>query len=134
MPEPQLVAWVFAGLTGVVIAFQLALAAGAPWGVCAMGGRFPGVFPPPMRVAAVVQAALLAAIAGVVLARAGLALPAWQAASAWLIWAVLAFCALAAVLNLITPSRIERMIWAPVTILMLACAVFVATSAAPPAS
>lgn len=128
MTTPQLAAWAFTGLTLVVTAFQLALAAGAPWGAYAMGGRFPGVFPPPMRAAAVVQAALLAAIAGVVLARAGLAVPAWQGTSAWLIWGVVGFCTLGVVLNLITPSRMERLIWAPVAILLLACAVTVASS------
>ena len=46
------------------IGFQLALAAGAPWGAYAMGGRFPGRFPPPLRVAAVVQAVVVADRAG----------------------------------------------------------------------
>ncbi len=58
-----------------VIAFQVALAAGAPWGAIAMGGAFPGQFPPELRVAAVVQAVLLAGLALVVLARVGIALP-----------------------------------------------------------
>lgn len=35
------------------IAFQLALALGAPWGEYAMGGRYPGRFPPGLRLAAV---------------------------------------------------------------------------------
>ena len=122
MISPEVAAWVFAGLTGVVMLFQLALALGAPWGAYAMGGKFPGVFPPQMRVAAVVQIALLAAIAGVVLARAGLALPAWQATSQWLIWGVVAFSAVGVVLNLITPSRMERLIWAPLAILLLLAA------------
>ena len=119
MISPQAAAFAFAGLTAVVMAFQLALAAGAPWGAYAMGGKFPGVFPPQMRIAALVQTALLAAIAGVVLARAGLALPAWETTSGWLIWGVVAFSAVGVVLNLITPSRMERLIWAPVAVLLL---------------
>lgn len=42
--------------TIVVVAFQVLLALGAPWGSNAMGGRFPGRFPPAMRVLAVVVA------------------------------------------------------------------------------
>ena len=40
-----------------VIAFQIALAAGAPWGAFAMGGAFPGQFPPALRVGALAHAA-----------------------------------------------------------------------------
>ena len=52
-----------------VILFQIVLAAGAPWGEYAMGGAFPGQFPPALRIAALVQAALLAGMAAIVLAR-----------------------------------------------------------------
>ena len=107
-----------------VIVFQIALAAGAPWGAYAMGGAFPGQFPPALRVTALVQAALLAGMALIVLARAGLILPGWQRSSRWLIWFVVGFAALSLLLNLITPSAGERAIWAPVAfVLLLSCAV-----------
>jgi hypothetical protein len=48
----QLAAIVYTLATAVVVGFRLALAAGAPWGEYAMGGRFPGRFPPAMRAAA----------------------------------------------------------------------------------
>ena len=102
-----------------VIAFQIALAAGAPWGEFAMGGAFPGQFPPAMRIGALVQAVLLLVMSAVVLARAGIILPCWSVASRRLIWFVVAFAALSLVLNLITPSAGERAIWAPVTFLLL---------------
>ena len=110
----------------IIIAFQIALAAGAPWGEYAMGGAFPGQFPPELRVAALVQAALLAGMAAVVLARAGLILPGWSRASRWLIWFVVAFSALSFILNLITPSAGERLIWAPTAFLLLLSSVIVA--------
>lgn len=113
---------------GVVI-FQMALALGAPWGAYAMGGAFPGRFPPAMRVAAVVQAFLLAAMAGVVLARAGLALPGWASVATWLIWFVVAFAVVATILNSITPSAGERRLWAPVALVMLASSLTVALTA-----
>ena len=128
MPGAGGAARVFAALTVIVMLFQLALAFGAPWGAYAMGGAFPGTYPPAMRVGAVVQAAILAGLALVVLARAGLALPGLAKASRWMAWIVVGLLALGVVLNLITPSGMERLIWAPVTILMFLCALRVAAS------
>jgi len=114
----------------IIIAFQIALAAGAPWGAYAMGGAFPGQFPPALRIAAIVQAAVLVGMAAIVLARAGLALPSWSRTARWLIWFVVAFAAVSLVLNLITPSAGERAIWAPVAFLLLMSSVIVAVSSA----
>jgi hypothetical protein len=124
--NPQLAAKIFAGLIGLVVAFQLALALGAPWGEFAMGGAFPGVFPPPLRLAALVQALVLIAVAAVVLNRAGLVLASRRAASRWLIWAVVGLVAVASVLNLVTPSPTERLIWAPVALALFASSLRVA--------
>jgi hypothetical protein len=109
-----------------IVAFQIALALGAPWGAYAMGGAFPGQFPPAMRVAALVQAVVLVALAGIVLARAGVALPRWSRGSRRWIWVVVAFSSLSLLLNLITPSPGERMIWAPVGFVLLVCSLVVA--------
>ena len=119
----------FAVLTAGVVAFQLALAFGAPWGSYAMGGAFPSVYPPTMRAAAVVQAALLTVIALVVLSRSGLALGRWSRVSTWAIWLVVAFCGLSVLLNVITPSAGERAIWVPVAVLLFACSLTVAIGA-----
>ena len=116
----------FGVLIGIVILFQLALAAGMPWGSLAMGGKFPGTFPPAMRATAVVQCALLAFLGAVVLSRAGLLLPEWHSFSGPAAWFVVAFSAVGTVLNLITPSKWERRIWAPVSLLMLAASLLVA--------
>ena len=72
MSIPQVLAVLYALVTGLVAAFQVALALGAPWGAYAMGGGFPGRMPRPLRVAALVQAILLAALALIVLASAGM--------------------------------------------------------------
>ena len=116
-----------AGVSLGVLVFQLALAAGAPWGAYAMGGAFPGQFPPALRIAALAQAALIAGMAIVVLSRAGLVLPGWSAVTRRLMWPVVAFAAVSLVLNLITPSAAERAIWAPVAFLLLASSAVVAT-------
>ncbi len=125
----NIAAWLYTIVSAGVILFQLALAAGVPWGEYAMGGAFPGQFPPAMRVAAVVQAALLFGMAVVVLARAGLVLPG-LAKRRWLIWVVVAFAMLSLILNLITPSAGERAIWAPVALLMLVSSLMVARRSA----
>lgn len=116
----------FALVTLGAVAFQLALALGAPWGEFAMGGRYPGTLPRAMRVSAVGQAALLAALAVYVLSAAGLVLPSMAGTLPWLIWAVVAFSALSLVLNGITPSAGERRIWAPVATEMLLTSLIVA--------
>ena len=124
----------FAIVSGIVVAFQVALAAGAPWGEYAMGGAFPGQFPPELRIAAVVQAALLVGLAIIVLARAGL-VALWSRAARWLIWVVVGFSTLSFVLNMITPSAGERAIWAPIAFLLLLSSAVVAftNSSAPSA-
>ena len=113
----------YAVLTAGVIAFHLAMALGAPWGQVTMGGAYPGAFPPPLRLAAVAQALLLGLTIAVVLGRAGVT--GWRPPG-WAFWGVLGLAALAAVLNLITPSAPERLLWAPVTLVMLAAVLRVA--------
>jgi hypothetical protein len=99
-----------------VVLFQIALAVGAPWGTYAMGGAFLGQFPPSLRIAALIQAALLVGMAMVV------------RISRWLVWFVVAFAALSLILNLITPSAGERAIWAPTAFLLLVSSAIVAFS------
>jgi hypothetical protein len=103
-------AFLYTILSAGIVAFQIALAAGAPWGAYAMGGASPGQYPPALRITAILQVVLLVGMAAVVLARAGLILPGWSRAARWLIWVVVAFAALSLVLNLITPSAGERVI------------------------
>ena len=116
---------VYAVVSCGVIAFQLALAGGTPWGAYAMGGAFPGRFPPALRVAAAVQAIVLAGMAAIVLSRAGLLVPRWRQARR-LVWIVVIVAAIGAVLNAITPSAVERAMWAPVALVLLASSLVVA--------
>ncbi|MBV7328584.1 hypothetical protein KFU94_10045 [Chloroflexi bacterium TSY] len=92
-------AYIFVFFTAIVVLFQFALAAGMPWGHLAMGGRYPGRFPPKMRIAA---------------------------AARGLIWVAVAFSAISTILNIITPSKWERILWVPVTVVMLISSVIVA--------
>jgi hypothetical protein len=115
MAMKRAAALIYAIVSAGVVAFQIALAAGAPWGEFAMGGAFPGQFPPALRIAAL-------------LARASLILPSWSRVSRWLVWFVVAFAALSFILNLITPSAGERAIWAPTAFLLLISSGIVALS------
>jgi hypothetical protein len=96
-----------------------------------MGGAVPGQLPPALRVAAIIQAAVLLLLAGVVVARSGIGLLRWARISTRLIWVVVAVVAASAVLNMITPSSGERIIWAPVTMILLLSSLLVATSPRP---
>jgi len=122
---------VYAAATAVVVAFQIALALGAPWGAYAMGGAYPGQFPPALRIAALVQAGILIGLAGIVLARAGIALKSWERVARWMVWVAVAFSAVSLLLNLITPSVGERMLWVPVAFALLVCSLMVATGPKP---
>lgn len=116
---------IYTVLTGVVCLFQLALAAGLPWGAASMGGKFPGKYPPKMRGVALVNMAVLILLALIVGSRAGLWLPAWSGFAGGAIWLVVVFSALGTVMNTITPSKIER-IWAPVVLVQFITSLIVA--------
>ena len=111
-------AYLFALLTLIIFLFQLALAAGMPWGHLAMGGRYPGKFPPNMRVGAVIQGTLMVFLGMIVLSRAGIAFPGLSNLSNYLIWVAVAISGISLVMNLITQSKWERILWAPVALLM----------------
>lgn len=119
-------AYLFTALVCVVVCFQICLAAGAPWGHLAMGGKWPGKFPPKLRVLAVVQIGILAAMAWAVLLRAGVLRPDWFEFSKKAIWIVVGVCSVSALGNLATPSKWERIIWGPVAVLLLISSVVVA--------
>lgn len=122
----HLAAALFVTVSALMAAFQLALAAGAPWGEYAMGGAVRGKFPPSLRIAAFAQAMLIVGMAAVVLARAGLVLANWSKVSEWLIWVVVAIYATSLILNLITRSKRERAIGVPAALLLLTSSAFVA--------
>ena len=128
MTPVGLAAVVFAVASAGVILFQIGLALGAPWGAYAMGGAYPGRFPPGLRVAAAVQAALIAFLASVVLSDADLVVPALADQFGWLIWLAVGFSAVSVVLNAITRSPVERRLWLPVAIVMLLSCLLVAVA------
>lgn len=118
---------VFAILSGLIIIFQICLAVGLPWGAASMGGKFPGKYPPKMRVVAIINALVLTFLAFIVLIRAELTLPSFYSFSETAIWFVVIFSFIGTILNSITPSKIER-IWAPVVGLQFIASLILALS------
>ncbi len=126
MDVTSIAALVFTVAAVGVIAFQVALALGAPWGRYAMGGAVPGRFPPRMRVAAFAQAILIALLTVAVLSAAGFLVPDLAVRLPWLIWVVVVVSAVAVILNAISRSPGERRIWVPVATVMLVSSLLVA--------
>ncbi len=118
---------IFTGFTAIVILFQLGLAVGMPWGSASMGGKYPGKYPPKMRIVAFVNILILTVLAIIVLSRAGLVFPQLLSVSATGIWFVVAFSGIGTIMNTITPSKIERT-WAPVAAIQLITSLIVAVS------
>lgn len=118
-------ALVFTALTAIVILFQACLAVGVPWGEASMGGKYPGKYPPKMRVIAIFNMILLGFMAALVLSRADLLFPQLKTTSNIGIWFVIAVLFLGTILNTITPSKIER-IWAPIALVQLITSIIVA--------
>ena len=95
-------------------AFQVALAAGMPWGHLAWGGGHPGVLPVGLRAASAANAVLLSGL-GVALA----GLVERPPVRGRLVAGGLAVSGFSLVANLATPSSTERAIWAPFALAQL---------------
>ena len=120
-------AWLNILVLALVTCFQIALISGAPWGEYAFGGQNKGVLPNRLRIGSVITTFLYLGMAGHYLAQLGvfpklLSPELNQLAN----WAIVGISALALIMNAITPSKKERMIWAPVAMVLLVTSVAVA--------
>lgn len=109
-------------------AMQIALALGAPWGDHVWRGSFSGQLPPGMRVVSLAAAVLLAAMAAVVLARAGFFikwLSTWRFLTAST-WVVTGYMALNTLGNLASQSDIERYVFGRATLVLVVLTAYVA--------
>lgn len=108
-----------------IVAFHVAMAIGAPWGDYAMGGAFPGQFPILIRVFSLVQVLILLFFVVVILSCAGLVFSALYHKCQRLAWGAVAFSVVGFILNLISPSIRERIVWTPVAFILLVCSFLV---------
>ena len=116
----RLAARAYAVLIAGVVAFQMALVAGAPWGEFTQGGASSGVLPPVGRLIALASALVLVVLALAVLGSAGIG--PWKAKrrlSTVLAWIAVAYGVVAIAANAATPSAGERIIWLPVSLALL---------------
>ncbi len=79
-----------------------------------------------MRIGSFASALLLLAFGILVLIRAGIVFPDWQPISRTFVWIVVVYCAVGVIANALSPSRWERIMWVPVTVLLLASSLTVA--------
>jgi hypothetical protein len=122
----NIAALIFTFFTVFVCLFQLSLALGAPWGKLAMGGKYPGRFPVSMRITALIQFFILGFLTVIVLTRAGIIYQEWFLISKKLVWVTVAISVVSLFANLATPSKWERILWAPVAVVLLISSIFVA--------
>ncbi len=118
----RLAAWIFAALSLGVALFHVAAICGAPVGHLTMGGRWPGVLPPAVRLLSALSMGMTLLLAFVVLARAGVV---DRSVPGWAIRAVLGYLALAIPMHVATPSPDERALWLPVVLALTASALWV---------
>jgi hypothetical protein len=112
------VPFAYGAICSGVVLFQVALVLGAPWGPITQGGSHPGRLPVSGRIVAAASIVVLVGMALAIASAAGL----WPHWPRWTSWAALAVQFVSTVLNWITPSRPERLLWAPITSVMLALA------------
>jgi hypothetical protein len=98
-----------AALLAVTAAFQVALAAGAPWGAAAWGGTHPGVLPAGLRVASAGTLVVYGPLAAVAVGRLGR-----PATRRRVLRGASGLMVLGAVMNAASPSTVEK-VWVPVT-------------------
>lgn len=113
-------------LVAVVGVFQLALAAGAPWGKAAWGGRHDGVLPMGLRIASGAAGIVVyPLIALFILASAELVAIDWLPTGKTGMWILTAFFTLGALSNFASRSKPER-IWGPVSLVVAICSAIIA--------
>jgi hypothetical protein len=125
----KIAAVVAALLLAVIIAFQMALALGAPLGKAAWGGQHQGVLPMRLRIFSGVAALVIYPfIVVAILDSAGVIdgdfLP---GRSAQLMWLFVGLFTLGGIANLASRSRIERY-WAAVSIAIAICCAVIASA------
>jgi len=116
----------FTSLICIVILFQAGLSLGAPWGKLSMGGKYPGKYPHKMRIIALINILVLLLIEAIMLIRSNLIISDLFNLSRIAIWFVVVFFILGTVMNTITHSKWERIIWLPVNILLFVCSLLIA--------
>lgn len=94
-----------------LVCFQIALIFGARWGRITQGGTHDGALPVQGRIIAAVSIILLLAM---ILSIRSIS-DDWPHWPRWTGWLTVTINSIMCVLNWITPSRAERLLWGPIT-------------------
>ena len=130
MNSLEIAVWLSVTLLALVTLFQIALITGAPWGEYAFGGRHNGTLPRNLRIGSAISCFIYLGVAGHFLAQIGLFPQLLDSNLNTLAnWSIVGIFSLALILNTITPSKKERMIWAPVALVLLIASVIIAIGA-----
>jgi len=121
MDVGQLFAYLYVLILGAVVAFQICLIFGAPWGEYTQGGRYKGTLPVNGKIVAGFSIPILIFLGASISSAAGL-MPVWER---WTAYVAIAIQLLNAILNWISPSQKEKLLWGPVTSLLLLFAAYV---------
>lgn len=105
--------------------FQVALILGAPLGRYTQGGQHEGALPLSGRIIAAVSIPVLLLQGLAILSAAGFPGLGWPV---WTGWMALAVTGVSTVLNWITPSKPERMVWGPIMLVLSAMGLVVMTA------
>ena len=127
MNSIEIAVWLTLTLLALITLFQIALIAGAPWGEYAFGGKNKGALPRNLRIGSAISSFLYLGIAGHYLAQIGV-FPQLLDANLNSIanWSIVGINSLSLIMNTITPSKKERMIWAPVALILLGASILIA--------
>lgn len=100
-----------------VSALQIALALKVPLGSYTMGGRYEGVLPKPMRIAAIIQVFILWIFVYIVSASSGLIENQPAFVTRILLWVVVAFFFFGTIMNLSSQSKKERNLFGSINLI-----------------
>lgn len=129
-PLASTAALVAAVVLGGLVFFHLALALGVPWGEASYGGA-EATLPKRLRATSFGAVVFWGLVILIVLRRGGHGV--WSPLPvAWLpvvVWMLVGLMVVACVLNALTPSAIERAIWLPVSVSLLATVITVQVTA-----
>ncbi|MFO1480819.1 MAG: hypothetical protein U1F40_11525 [Turneriella sp.] len=110
-----------AAIHTAIAIFQVLLVTGKPWGEYAWGGQHRGVLPRPLRFGSAVSAVVLLGFALINLQSAGITMITMPGIVVLrLQWAISVYAGLGTVMNAISRSRRERLLWTPVCAVLLA--------------
>ena len=104
-------AYLYVVILGAAAVFQLCLIFGAPWGEYTQGGRYKGTLPVNGKIAAGFSIPILIFLGASISSAAGL-IPVWER---WTAYVAIAIQSLNTILNWISPSQKEKLLWGPVT-------------------